>query len=267
MTTDKPWLMLGDCLERMNEIPDASVDMILCDLPYGTTACKWDVVIPLEPLWQRYWHVLKSHGAVVLFGTEPFSSSLRMSQIEKYKYDWIWLKESRRYSGFQHAKNRPLLANENISVFSKGKVGHESQLRENRMRYFPQDLTPIKTTVRAVEPSKHESILGERKNQIGRKYNVEFVDFPCTTLMFDSDYHGFHPTQKPVSLLKYLIQTYTLEDETVLDNCMGSGSTGVACVNTNRKFIGIEKDEKYFQIAEDRIAQAQAEKDSLLFAC
>jgi len=248
-------LLLGDCLELMKDIPDASVDMVLADLPYGTTANKWDSPLPLPRLWEHYWRVLRPTGVVALFGSEPFNSALRTSQPDCFRYDWIWQKEHRRHSGFQHAKNKPLLGHEVITIFSRAKMGHATQVGENRMPYNPQGLTPLKKK-RKVEPSKHQAILGARPNQVGKQYKVEWTNYPFSCLYFDSDTEGLHPTQKPVALLEYLIKTYTNPGETVLDNTMGSGSTGVACANTGRKFIGIEKDPKYFEIAEKRIFDA-----------
>jgi len=236
-------LMQGDCLVRMAEIPDGSVDMILADLPYGTTACKWDNVIPFEPLWKHYWRVLKPNGAVVLFGSEPFSSHLRMSQIKHYRYDWVWLKSTG--GGFLNANRQPLKRHEIISVFS----WQQSQ-------YFPQKTQgkAYQTTRRAAgETTQDQSVAGWITKNKGDRFPLSYQKFANDT--------GHHPTQKPVALLEYLIKTYTLEGETVLDNTMGSGSTGVACVNTGRSFIGIEQDDKYFAIAQKRIAEAQVPKE------
>lgn len=241
-------LMQGDCLVRMAEIPDGSVDMILADLPYGTTACKWDNVIPFEPLWKHYWRVLKPNGAVVLFGSEPFSSHLRMSQIKHYKYDWVWQKDK---------PSNPLLANkqalkyhENISVFYRHQALYQPQMRqrkpENKRNNKPR---AFQSAVTRYVPNS------ENMNQ-GTSDWIK----PSSILSFTMQ-RGQHPTQKPVPLLEYLIKTYTLEGETVLDNTMGSGSTGVAAVNTSRKFIGIEQDDKYFAIAQKRIADAQMPKE------
>ena len=237
-------LMHGDCLVRMAEIPDGSVDMILADLPYGTTACKWDNVIPFEPLWKHYWRVLKPNGAVVLFGSEPFSSHLRMSQIKHYKYDWVI--DKKRVSNPMIAKKQPLRHLENIIVFG-GKT------------YFPQGIE--KATKQLGGRKKHTTDFNFGNSG---EYKQEFTNYPRQLLSFSFDNYGKnckHPTQKPVALLEYLIKTYTHEGETVLDNTMGSGSTGVAAVNTGRKFIGIEQDDKYFAIAQKRIADAQTPKE------
>ena len=251
-------LMHGDCLELMKQIPDKSVDMILCDLPYGTTACKWDNVIPFEPLWEQYNRIIKSNGAICLFGSEPFSSKLRMSNLKHFKYDWIW--EKSMGLGFQHSKNMPLKRHEIISVFSKGSMGHYSLLKEKRMVYNPQGV--IKDGVGTISESKHGKLLGKRPNQVGKVYEKQ-KNFPTSILTFpNSNNKTVHPTQKPVALCEYLIKTYTNEGETVLDNCMGSGTTGVACVNTDRNFIGIELDDHYFEVATERINQAQLSKSS-----
>ena len=232
----------GDCLEVMKDIEDKSIDMILCDLPYGTTACKWDCVIPFEPLWEQYNRIIKDNGAILLFGSEPFSSFLRMSNLKMYKYDWIWDKKTGL--GFLDSKYRPLKQHEIISVFGKGGVSNGSRIQ---MKYYPQGL--IKTTKKNSN-SKSNILNSEPKQR--KELNTEYTNYPKTIITF-SRVSGLHPTQKPVDLLEYLIKTYTLEGETVLDNCMGSGSTGVACINTSRNFIGIEKDDKYFEIAENRI--------------
>ena len=245
-------LLKGDCLELMKDIPDKSIDMILCDLPYGTTACKWDNVIPFEPLWEQYNRVIKDNGAICLFGSEPFSSALRMSNIKNFKYDWIW--EKSRALGFTHCKNKPMNKYENISVFSLAKVKHKGQ--ENRMIYFPQGLVEYGKEVNGVKDCKAD-VGGHRFGRKShRRYIQEFTNYPTNILKFANEGNTKHPTQKPVELLEYLIKTYTKEGEIVLDNCMGSGSTGVACVHTNRNFIGIEIDEEYFDIAKKRIEEA-----------
>ena len=246
--------MQGDCLELMRAISDKSVDLVLADPPYGTTACKWDSVIPFEPMWEQLHRVAKKNAAIVLFGSEPFSSALRMSNIKRYKYDWYWVKS--KPNGWQHAKNKPMTSVETVSVFSHAPMGHESMLGKNRMSYNPQGIVPCgKNTISAV---KHGRTMGARPNQVGREYEA-FTGFPNNVLKYSNitGNSAIHPTQKPVALLEYLIRTYTNEGETVLDNCMGSGSTGVACVNTNRNFIGIELDADYFKISERRIAEAQ----------
>ena len=235
-------LKQGDCLEIMKEIPDKSIDMVLCDLPYGTTSCKWDSIIPFEPLWNEYKRITKDRGAIILFGSEPFSSSLRISNIEWYKYDWIW--DKKIPSGMCNAKIQPMRQVENISVFIKGKSW-----------YYPQMIkrdVPIKAG--GFKQSASGGSMGKNMKPLHKSYDMKY---PTTLLTFDKIRKGsLHPTQKPVSLLEYLIRTYTNEGETVLDNCMGSGSTGVAAKNLNRNFYGIELDEHYFEVAKNRIESA-----------
>ena len=227
-------LRQGDCLEVMKDIPDGSIDMILCDLPYGKTACKWDVIIPFEPLWKQYNRIIKDKGAIVLFGSEPFSSYLRMSNIKQYKYDWTWDKTTAK--GHLVAKIRPMQQTECISVFNAG-------------FYYPIMIERPKNKIEVGREAKRTEIMGGVSTGYIKVYTQWY---PKTILTFKTE-RGLHPTQKPVKLLEYLIKTYTNENETVLDNCMGSGSTGVACVNTNRNFIGIELDKTYFNIAKERI--------------
>ena len=247
-------LMIGDCLERMKEIPDASVDMVLCDLPYGTTACKWDSTIPFDALWAEYRRVTKPNAAIVLFGDEPFSSHLRLSNFPHWKYDWIWLKS--RALGFTNAKNKPMKRHEIISVFSEGTTANKSQ---RRMAYHPQGLVPYGKVVSGIKACTADSTEGGHKFcRPGHKaeYVQEFTNYPVQTIEFPNEGGTVHPTQKPVALMEYLIRTYTNEGEVVLDNTMGSGTTGVACANTGRKFIGIEREPKYYEIAKARIAEA-----------
>ena len=229
-------LIKGDCLVEMKSIPDKSIDMILCDLPYGTTACKWDNVIPFEPLWEQYKRVIKDNGAIVLFGNEPFSSHLRIHAIEMYKYDWKWDKV--RGSNFATVKIRPFNSFEDIAVFYKKQPTYNPQMEVG---------TPY---------TQKQGYVGDAKQTGLHKKDVITVNkgerYPLSILRFSKE-TGSHPTQKPVPLLEYLIKTYTNEGELVLDNCMGSGSTGVACVNLNRSFIGIELDDHYFEVASGRI--------------
>lgn len=221
----------------MKSIPDKSVDMCLTDPPYGTTACKWDLVIPFEPMWAELKRIVKDKGAVCLFGSEPFSSALRMSNIKMFKYDWIW--DKKIPSGMSYARFQPMRQTERISVFSI-----------NATKFFPQK-TKRDKPIRGGGMSKGETT--NNQNLIALKKTYNFKN-PTDILTFDKIRKGsHHPTQKPVALLEYLIKTYTLAGETVLDFTMGSGSTGVACKNLNRKFIGIEKDDKYFEIAKNRI--------------
>lgn len=243
-----------DCLEGMKRIDDKSIDMILCDLPYGTTACKWDSIISLDKLWEQYERIISNNGAIVLFGSEPFSSYLRISKIQLYKYDWIW--EKGRASGFVHAKNKPLKAHETISVFSKGTTVHKSQSK-NRMFYEPimSEGKPYIKKITQVNTGKLNHIPSESNLQfVGTVNKNDGVRYPRSVLKFSMHNVGnIHPTQKPVDLCEYLIKTYTNENEVVLDNCMGSGTTAIACINTNRKYIGFEKDTTYFNLANERI--------------
>ena len=235
-------LMLGDCLERMKEIPSGSVDMILTDPPYGTTACKWDSIIPLEPMWEQLKRIIKPNGAIVLFGSEPFSSALRMSNIKQYKYDWVWEKE--QGTGFARSKNQPLRKHEIISVFY-GKQPHYNSKGEKLDK-------PKKVKRKANSNNNSDSdSLANSEDRI----SVYTHTTKHTLLKFNRD-RGLHPTQKPVALMEYLIKTYTNENETVLDFACGSGSTAIACINTNRNGIMIEMDEGYFYIAKDRINEA-----------
>ena len=231
-------LRQGDCLEIMKEIPDKSVDMILCDLPYGTTACKWDNIIQFESLWENYKRIIKDKGAIVLFGSEPFSSKLRLSNLKMYKYEWVWIKD--KHSNFAVAKYQPLKFTENIIVFSKKTHVYNPIMTTGKPNHSVGKGLRRKTNETTADTKIVKNVLD------GKKY-------PKNYLFFNREPKPIHPTQKPVALLEYLIKTYTNENELVLDNCMGSGSTGVACVNTSRNFIGIELDENYFNIAKERI--------------
>ncbi len=252
--TESLWLMKGDCLERMKEIPSGSVDLILTDPPYGTTACKWDSVIPLDKMWQQLKRIIKPNRATVLFGKEPFSSLLRCSNLEMFKYDWIWRKDTK--SNFMQASNQPLNNIEFISVFSKGYARNfkkGDKLAELKMTYNPQMKEGV--AYKIPKATKTTAIFGE--NHKNGKYEHKQKDttkrYPYNLLEFNTDKDKFHPTQKPVALMEYLIKTYSNEGETVLDFTAGSFSTGVACINTNRKFIGIEMDDTYFDIGSKRI--------------
>ena len=241
-------LIQGDCLEKMKDIPDGGIDLILCDLPYGTTACKWDTIIPFEPLWEQYERIIKDNGAIVLFGSEPFSSHLRLSN-NNYKYDW-YMKKSKA-SGFLNAKKMPLKAIETISVFYK-----------TLPTYNPQGLARIdkvikNTGTKSRSNKKENGDITSAHNSITQEYyKQEFTNYPINIIeCSNGSPNSIHPTQKPIDVCEYLIKTYTNKGDTILDNCMGSGTTGVACKNLNRNFIGIELDPEYFKIAEKRIKE------------
>lgn len=231
------WLMKGDCLERMKEIPDGSVSMILTDPPYGTTACKWDSVIDLDLMWDQLKRIIKPNGAIVMTAAQPFTTTLIASNMKMFKYCWVW--EKNRPTGSQHARNRPMSKHEDITVFSLAPMGHISQLKDRRMAYNPQGVvsTGRKKTVKG--KGFHGNHIGARPNQVGNEYDV-FTGFPDTILKFSKDESHVHPTQKPVELMEYMIKTYTNEGETVLDFTFGSGATIKAARNLNRKVIGIE---------------------------
>jgi site-specific DNA-methyltransferase (adenine-specific) len=238
-------LINGECLEKMKDIPDGSIDMVLTDPPYGTTACKWDSVIPFELMWEQLNRIIKPNGAIVLFGSEPFSSALRMSNIKNYKYDCKWLKS--RATSFQMAKKRPMKDYEDILVFYK-----------KQPTYYNTNLVKLDKPIKSFRKNGKG---GNALNNVNTSKDrmQEFTNFNKQTLKFNNEHNvgnTVHPTQKPVALLEYLIKTYTNENETVLDFTCGSGSTGVACKNLNRNFIGIELDENYFKIAEKRIREA-----------
>ena len=231
-----------DCLELMKGIPDKSIDMILADLPYGTTACKWDTIIPFEPLWEQYERVIKDNGAIVLFGSEPFSSKLRSSKLKLYRYDWIWEKDN--HTNFLNIKKQPGKRHEVISVFYKKQPTYNPQMWEGKENH---------SVGKQVGKMVEREYLGNKfKLKEAEKSNLKY---PISILRFKGEGRGkaVHPTQKPVPLMEYLIKTYTNEGETVLDNCAGSFTTAVACDNTNRNWICIEKEEKYCNIGLTRI--------------
>ena len=248
-------LRQGDCLELMKDIPDKSVDMILCDLPYGMTACEWDSIIPFEPLWEQYKRIIKDTGAIVLTASQPFTSMLVMSNIKMFKCEWIWKKTVG--TNFASTKYVPMKEHESVLVFGKGKVNYYPILQaraesgKQRFRYnFKAGVAG-----KAYGNIKYNS--KEVGNQIESNYRC-----PSSVQVFNNKEKGQykHPTQKPIALLEYFIKTYTQKNETVLDNCMGSGSTGVACVNTDRNFIGIEINKDYFNIAKARIEEAKQKR-------
>lgn len=233
-------LRKGDCLEVMKTIESGSIDAIITDPPYGTTACKWDSVIDFKLMWEQLNRIIKPNGAIVLFGCEPFSSALRMSNIKNYKYDWIW--EKTEPTGMLNAKRRPMVYSELISIFYK-----------KQCTYNPQKIK-IKPYKAKMNASKNTGVYGDIKDKT-LSYEIRDWKYPSNILEYkkDSKNKKLHPTQKPVLLMEYLIKTYTNENETVLDFTMGSGSTGVAAKNLNRNFIGIEMDDNYFNIAKQRI--------------
>lgn len=241
-------LLHGDCLEEMKKIPDNLIDMVLTDPPYGTTACKWDTVIPFEPMWKELKRITKDNGAICLFGAQPFTAALIMSNPKIYKYDWVWQKD--KATNHLNAKKQPMRRNELISVFYKKQCLYQPQLSKKE----PKNVRPPTTKRKQAENYGKMTAESARSIPIDMSYPNETLNFRGC---FGDKGKSFHPTQKPVALLEYLIKTYTLENETVLDFTMGSGSTGVACKNLNRKFIGIEKEKKYFEIAKDRIENAQ----------
>lgn len=245
------YFLKGDCLDLLKEVPDNSVDMVLCDLPYETVNWNrthaWDRIIPMDSLWEAYWRVLSPSGAILLFGNEPFSTRLKISQLEHYKYDYIWKKT--KVGGFVLAKVKPLKVYETISVFSRGTT---SPGRKNNMTYNPQGLVRVDKTVK-----------NSGKNRLGfsgvsrtkPEYVQEFTNYPTDFLEFASEKNTFHPTQKPISLCEHLILTHSNEGAMVLDNCAGSGTTAIAAENTKRRWICMEKDEGYYGKAVERVGK------------
>ena len=223
----------GDCLEVMKEIPDGFVDMVLTDPPYGTTACKWDAIIPFEPMWEQLKRIAKKNAAIVMTASQPFTSALVMSNIKWFKYEWVWVKNNA--TGHLNAKRKPMSIFEDIIGFG------------DTIPYYPQGLIPFNKKVRR----GHN---GDNYGHSGTENMQEFTNYPLDLLCFDYEAKKLHPTQKPVALMEYLIKTYTNPSEVVLDFTMGSGTTGVACVNLGRRFIGIEEDESYFNLAKGRLS-------------
>lgn len=246
---DKPYqLYFGDCIEKMNDIHDHSVNMVLCDLPYGLTENKWDSVIPFHLLWEAYDRICTQNAVVALFASQPFSSALVMSNPKLFRHEWIWIKN--RGSNFANTVREPMKEHDHILIFSKGKWTYNRQMQErtgggaDRVKYTFQNQHASSENYRKfTRPNRDQGEL--RVPSSWQKFNVEV---------------GLHPTQKPVTLCEYLIKTYTSENDIVLDNCMGSGTTGVACLSLNRFFIGIEKEEKYFDIAKNRLEKANEER-------
>jgi DNA modification methylase len=235
-------LYAGDCLEVLKRLPEGSIDMVLCDPPYGTTDCKWDTVIPFAPFWEQLHRIAKPNAAICMFGCEPFSSILRTSNLKSYKYDWIWHKT--QATGHLNAKKQPLREYENISVFYKSQCTYSPQISDKKKKN-------IRPAQRGPQPEIYGKSIQDSPRSIpdDKTYPRNVLKIPNC----NRGEAGLHPTQKPVALLEYLIRTYTNEGETVLDPTMGSGSTGVACLNAGRKFIGIEREPEYMRIAEQRI--------------
>ena len=266
-------LINGDCLVEMRSIEEHSIDLILCDLPYGTTdrkgseskknagsrLLKWDTVIPLDELWLEYKRILKPRGAVVLTADQPFTSKLILSNVEWFKYEWIWKKK--KTTGFLLANYRPMKQTEDVVVFSPAGAAAASKNGKN-MTYNPQGLiekrVKKKNNPKRLGKFLHNPEFMGKNNKLlhETEYEQKYTNYPSEIIEFGLDKNVVHPTQKPVDLMEYLIKTYSNENETVLDNCMGSGTTGVACVNTNRNFIGIERDEKYYDMAKSRIDES-----------
>ena len=239
------WLMQGDCLERMKEIPDGSVDMILCDLPYGTTACKWDSVIPFEQLWEQYKRVTKENSAIVLTASQPFTSALVMSNISMFKYEWIWQKNAG--SNFGTVRYQPMKEHESVLVFGVKKP-HYNPIKQPRSE---AGMRMVAAGVKS-KASRGDDVYGGLNQGYDNSSCDPTMRYPSSVQKFNRE-RGLHPTQKPIALMEYLVRTYTNEGDVVLDNCMGSGTTGAACANTGRRFIGVELDENYFDIAKKRI--------------
>lgn len=234
-------LINDDCLKAMKHIPDKSIDCIICDLPFGSTKCSWDIIIPFDELWKQYNRIIKDNGAIVLFATEPFASHLRLSNLNNYKYDWIWDKV--KGTGFYNAKIQPMRNHELICVFYK-----------KQCTYNPQKTTGHKLKTSLKRNKKQTEVYNPGTKDT---YYESTERYPRSIQVFSTDTQksNLHPTQKPIALLEYLVKTYTNEGDIILDNCMGSGTTGVACKHLNRKFIGIELDKEYFRIAKKRIEE------------
>jgi len=247
-------ILLGDCLELMKDIPNGSIDMILCDLPYGTTACKWDTIIPFDKLWEQYERIIKPNGAIVLFGSEPFSSYLRMSNIKLYRYDWIWNKING--GNFQLARKQPLKVHETISVFYKSMPKYNPQFTD-------ADLT--KNHKRGKEKNINIKHVSSKELKYSDNRD-ETKRFPISILTYNglggecNSHNRLHGSQKRIELIEYLIKTYTNETDLVLDNTAGSGTTAIACLNTNRQFIVMEKEQKYYDIILKRVEDWHKQK-------
>ena len=249
----------GDCLDIMNDISDKSIDCIICDLPFGTTASNWDKIIPMEELWKQYNRILTDIGTVVLFANGLFTPRVMLSNLKDYKYRWVWVK--RNSTNFVHAKNRPLVLSEDILVFSKGSMGHISQLGAKRMVYNPQGLIPV-NKIRKGGKSNFTGTLAGKRPSHKDEFLVEYTNYPTDVLTnFPelSPAKKIHTNEKPIELLEYLIKTYSNEGDLILDNCSGSGSLAIACHNLKRRFICIEKDYDYWKASVERLKDAQSQ--------
>ncbi len=241
MSEGKKEILLGDCLELMKDIPNGSIDMILCDLPYGTTACKWDTIIPFDKLWEQYERIIKTNGAIVLTASQPFTSALVMSNPKMFKYEWIWIKN--RGSNFASVKKMPIKEHETVLVFYKNSPTYNPQMQERTGGGIDRVKKPFKQTRDKISEHGVEVKGAEWLGEL--RYPSSWQKFNCEV--------GFHPTQKPVTLFEYLIKTYTNEGELVLDNTAGSGTTAIACLNTKRQFIVMEKEQKYYDMILKRV--------------
>lgn len=233
-----------ECIRRMKSIQDKTIDMILCDPPFGVTDCEWDNIIPFDLMWEQYNRIIKDDGVIVLFSAQPFTTKLINSNLRNYKYSWYWVKNT--CTGFAFAKHQPMRKVEEINVFYKKKP-----------LYVPQGLKKLDKPLikkRKIKENSEDSIY--KVSTLLKEHTIEYTNYPNNVLFFNKETNTIHPTQKPIDLLEYLIKTYTRENDIVLDNCMGSGSSGVAAGNLNRRFIGIELDKNYFEKAKDRISRA-----------
>jgi len=250
MSEGKKEILLGDCLELMKDIPNGSIDMILCDLPYGTTACKWDTIIPFDKLWEQYERIIKPNGAIVLTASQPFTSVLACSNLKMFKYEWIW--EKTMASNFATANKIPMKYHENILVFYKKQPTY-NPIREKRSDI---GLERLKNSGKILNSTKGRTDHINIKKPVYSEYDINTI-LPKSVQKINSEPNcngtKLHPTQKPVLLMEYLIRTYTNENETVLDNCAGSGTTAIACLNTNRQFIVMEQDPNYFEKIKKRV--------------
>jgi site-specific DNA-methyltransferase (adenine-specific) len=251
-------ILNGDCLELMKDIPNGSIDMILCDLPYGTTACKWDTIIPFDKLWGQYERIIKPNGAIVLTASQPFTSALVMSNPKMFKYEWIWDKVN-KYTGFLQASFRPLKRHENILVFSKSKTTFNKQM----VNIIPYSQRKSKNYGK--KETTYRTIKNENPNKINETSKMGLGN-PFSIIQFKSQNPNVeHPTQKPIALFEYLIKTYTKEGDLVLDNCAGSGTTAIACLNTNRQFIVMEQEQKYYDIILKRVEEWHKKNQTNIF--